>query len=322
MEWYDWRNVRGSLVTFGKAIQGVSPYKVVIEPDESKCPTGYCNFTKRRIAVNPKLFPDRTPKEQYSLTKALLVHEAGHRRFTMPGQAKGVLHLVINILEDQRIENLMSESFAGLRHLVLALCQAMYNDAHPLDADSEAWILRVWANKFFGRSPGRSSASPLGGKDRTTTQGKPVHEEPEAGGEGHAAGTASVDLSRHSNGGRYGPRGHHHPGADREGCPTLGCRPAGAAGRGQGLRAGGREDPVRFPESGKRENWGQATGGPVNTPGCPRIRRDKGNGSPENLAGKQRKMIEPSNKSTSWPHKMRLTPSGFDGSAPGRKRFT
>jgi len=138
MEWYDWRNVRESLVTFGRAIQGISPYTVVIEPDEAKCPTGYCNFTKRRIAVNPKLFPDRTPKGQYGLTKALLVHEAGHRRFTTPGEAKGALHLVANILEDERIERLMSESFAGLRHLVLDLSQAMYADAQPLDAASNS----------------------------------------------------------------------------------------------------------------------------------------------------------------------------------------
>jgi hypothetical protein len=154
MEWYDWRNVCQSLVTFGRAIQGVSPYTVVIEPDTGKCETGFCNFTTRRIAVNPKLFPDRTPKDQYALTKALLVHEAGHRRFTTPGEAKGVLHLVINILEDERIERLMSESFAGLRHLVTALSAAMYTNAQPLDATSEssgevlAAILQArWAEK-------------------------------------------------------------------------------------------------------------------------------------------------------------------------------
>ena len=55
MEWYDWRNVRESLVIFGRAIQGVSPYTVVIEPDEKTCATGYCNFSRRRIAVMPSM---------------------------------------------------------------------------------------------------------------------------------------------------------------------------------------------------------------------------------------------------------------------------
>ena len=135
--------MRESLVTFGRAIQGVSPYTVVIEPDETKCPTGYCNFTKRRIAANPKLFPDRTPREQYSLTRALLVHEAGHRRFTTPGNTSGVVHLVSNLLEDERIERLMSDAFAGLRHLVMLLSQAMYAAADPIDpaTDSPGQVL-------------------------------------------------------------------------------------------------------------------------------------------------------------------------------------
>ena len=133
MEWYDWRNIRESLVTFGRAIQGVSPYTVVIEPDATKCPTAYCHYGKRRIAANPRLFPDRSPREQYSLTKSLLVHEAGHRRFTTLGKVPKLVHQVANLMEDQRIENLMSETFAGLRHLVTQLSQAMLADARPLD---------------------------------------------------------------------------------------------------------------------------------------------------------------------------------------------
>ena len=31
--WYEWRNVRDRLILFGKAVQGISPYKVLIEPD-------------------------------------------------------------------------------------------------------------------------------------------------------------------------------------------------------------------------------------------------------------------------------------------------
>ena len=66
------------------------------------------------------------------------MHEAGHRRFTTPGTGKGLLHLVTNILEDERIERLMSESFAGLRHLVMELSYTMYTHAHALDGESNS----------------------------------------------------------------------------------------------------------------------------------------------------------------------------------------
>jgi len=81
LPWYEWNNIRKRLIVFGKALQGVSPYRVLIEPDSKKCPTGYCNFTRREIAVNPNIF-SLPSKEQYQLSKAILVHEAGHRRFT------------------------------------------------------------------------------------------------------------------------------------------------------------------------------------------------------------------------------------------------
>ena len=61
---------------------------------------------------------------QYSLAKALLVHEAGHRRFMPAGTVKGLLHLVIHILEHAGIERLMSHRLAGLRHLVTVLSAA------------------------------------------------------------------------------------------------------------------------------------------------------------------------------------------------------
>jgi len=193
MEWYDWRNVRESLVTFGRAIQGVAPYTVVIEPDETKCPTGYCNFTKRRIAANPKLFPDRTPREQYGLTKALLVHEAGHRRFTTPGQMSGVVHLVSNLLEDERVERLMSDAFAGLRHLVMLLAQAMYLDAEPLDpaTDSPGQVLAAILQARWAERVGKPLKGSLSSKNRELWERiMPVAREAWT-----APDTAAVDLT-------------------------------------------------------------------------------------------------------------------------------
>jgi hypothetical protein len=135
--WYEWRNIRNRLIVFGRAIQGVSPYRVLIEPDRKKCPTGYCNFTKKEVAVNPDLF-DLTPSKQYQLTKSILVHEAGHRRFTTPGNLSSVVGQIANILEDERIERLMADEFAGLRTLVRDLSRQLYLEAMPVDQKSDS----------------------------------------------------------------------------------------------------------------------------------------------------------------------------------------
>ena len=123
--WYEWKNIRSRMVIFGKAIQGVSPYQVMIEPDSTKCPSGYCNFSKREIAVNPALFPDLLSKDQYQLTKAILVHEAGHRRFTTPKRLSPIVQQIGNILEDERIEREMCMEFAGVRWLKKTIRRAL-----------------------------------------------------------------------------------------------------------------------------------------------------------------------------------------------------
>jgi len=152
--WYEWRNIRNRLIVFGKAVQGVSPYRVVIEPDRVKCSSGYCNFSKREIAANPSLFYGELPKEQYQLTKAILVHEAGHRRFTTSNKLSPVVHHIANILEDERIERAMCEEFAGVRWLVKKLSRALYEESKPIDEKSEspgevvAYFLQLrWANR-------------------------------------------------------------------------------------------------------------------------------------------------------------------------------
>jgi len=153
--WYEWRNIRNRLIIFGKAVQGISPYRVRIEPDRSKCPSGYCHFSKREIAVNPSLFPALLPKDQYQLTKAILVHEAGHRRFTTPNKLSPLVHQVANILEDERIERQMSDEFAGVRWLVKKLSQTFYEEAKPIDEKSDspgevvAYFLQLrWAKRI------------------------------------------------------------------------------------------------------------------------------------------------------------------------------
>jgi hypothetical protein len=93
-------------------------------------------------------------REQYALTRALLVHEAGHRRFTSPGGLNGVAALVANCLEDERVERLMSDGFAGLR---------------PLDARSEspgqvlaAVLMARWAERVGEALKGKLSEANQG----------------------------------------------------------------------------------------------------------------------------------------------------------------
>jgi len=151
--WYEWRNVRDRLITFGRAIQGVSPYRVIVEPDPGKCPSGYCNSTRRQIAANPSIFA-LPPKDQYQLTKAILVHEAGHRRFTTPAKLPPLVHRMANILEDERIERHMCDQFAGVRWLVKRLSRALYEESQPVDENSDspgevvAYFLQLrWAKR-------------------------------------------------------------------------------------------------------------------------------------------------------------------------------
>jgi len=133
--WYEWRHIRNRLLSYGRAVQGVSPYRTVLEPDKSKCSSGYTNFSKRLIMVNPTMF-DTSPGEQYRLTKAVLCHEAGHRRFTTPGSLAPHVHLVSNILEDERIERLMEEEFAGVGLLLQNLSTQLLGEAEPLNFEN------------------------------------------------------------------------------------------------------------------------------------------------------------------------------------------
>lgn len=137
---------------------------MLIEPDPTKCPTGYCNFARREIAANPNLF-SVNPRNQYQLTKAVLVHEAGHRRFTSPSKLSPLVHQVANILEDERIERQMCQEFAGVRWLVKKLSQALYGQSKPVNETSDspgevvAYFLQLRWAKRIGQ-PIKGSLSP------------------------------------------------------------------------------------------------------------------------------------------------------------------
>lgn len=131
MKWWQWRNIQEKLKLFGRAVQGVEPYR--IEFVDWPHLTGQTDFEERLVLVNPEMIPGLRPREAYEITKAVLCHEAGHRRFTTPSKLPVAVHVVSNILEDQRIESLMMEEFAGTRTLIWNLTKAMYGRSPDLE---------------------------------------------------------------------------------------------------------------------------------------------------------------------------------------------
>ncbi len=162
--WYEREETIDELVLFGRAIQGFRPYQVVIESDSAKCHSGCCSFDARKISVNPTLF--QVPEqEQYQLTKALLVHEAGHRRYTDPIILPVIISAIANILEDERVESLMWRDFIGVRWLIKKLAARFYQEATPINSNSDmphevvSYFLQLRWAKRIGQ-PVKGSLSP------------------------------------------------------------------------------------------------------------------------------------------------------------------
>jgi hypothetical protein len=131
LKWWQWRNIQERLALFGRALQGPQPYRVELAAEPGL--TGLTDFGRRLIRVNPEMVPGLKPRQGYDVTKAILCHEAGHRRFTTPAELPAVVHMVSNILEDQRIESLMMEEFAGTRRLIRALTELLYQRSPELE---------------------------------------------------------------------------------------------------------------------------------------------------------------------------------------------
>jgi hypothetical protein len=151
IRWWQWRNIQERLRLFGRAVQGPEPYRIAFADDPGL--TGLTDFDARLIRVNPEIVPGLRPRRGYEITKAVLCHEAGHRRFTTPARLPAVVHMVSNILEDQRIESLMMEEFAGTRPLIRGLTEALYDRSPELEPTDDAG--QVWR-------PPCSTAGPAG----------------------------------------------------------------------------------------------------------------------------------------------------------------
>lgn len=162
--WYEKASLREQLSAFGRALQGPSPYHVVLEPNHARCRSGYCNFTAQTIVVNPTLFA-APADEQYQLTKALIVHEAAHRRFTVPQRLPSIVRKVANILEDERVERRMCAEFPGVRWHISQLAERFYEQSRTISESSDnpaevvIYSLQLrWANRAC--KPVKGSLSP------------------------------------------------------------------------------------------------------------------------------------------------------------------
>ncbi len=131
LRWWQWKHIQERLKLWGRALQGVDPYRIEFA-DEAGL-TGLTDFSTHLIKVNPEMIAGLKPREGYEITKAVLCHEAGHRRFTAPAELSWVVHMVANILEDQRIESLIMEEFAGTRPLIRRLTEALYEKSPAME---------------------------------------------------------------------------------------------------------------------------------------------------------------------------------------------
>lgn len=82
--------------------------------------TGYHNWKSCIIQANCQLFGTEPVKDQFTLTQLILAHEVGHALGTDHATDRGqLLHQVVNILEDQRIENMMMVRHPALDFLLM-----------------------------------------------------------------------------------------------------------------------------------------------------------------------------------------------------------
>ena len=149
VQWWQWPSVERQLVTFAKSFLGPHAFAVALTVDPSVCRVGVCDFERREIAVNPTAIAG-PPRQQYLITRGLLVHEVGHARYTAPrADAAPVVHQVANCLEDERIERIMGGQFWSVRGALTAVCRASYAAVGPLgqprgdlqDPDDPRWVV-------------------------------------------------------------------------------------------------------------------------------------------------------------------------------------
>lgn len=123
MQWFDWHTVTERLQGRAYALTRGQPYRVILDPTTQ---TGSCNFTDRTIRINPDIFTDTFQRHGLSgdtlaqagflVSRAITGHESLHVLYTDPGPVieaameSPLLKMVLNLLEDARIERIGSEA--------------------------------------------------------------------------------------------------------------------------------------------------------------------------------------------------------------------
>lgn len=122
MHWYGWHTVTERLQGRAYALTRGRPYRVILDPGT---PTGVCDFTDKKILINPNLFDDvfrkmgltgvRLDRANFLVSRAVTGHESLHVVYSDPAIAaesarSPALKTVFNLLEDARIEKIGSET--------------------------------------------------------------------------------------------------------------------------------------------------------------------------------------------------------------------
>jgi hypothetical protein len=155
LHWYDWDTVTERLQGRSYAITRGKPYRVILDPNTSTC---VCDFTNKRIIINPNIFDDvfrnrgltdtALDKANFLVSRSVTGHEALHVLFSDPKMAADfakspMLKMVFNLLEDARIEKIGSESSHVAKTLfgfVNTIAAGELIPANDIASDAEAWL--------------------------------------------------------------------------------------------------------------------------------------------------------------------------------------
>lgn len=119
-------------------------------------PTGAHYPKEKLIRANPGAF-GKSDEEQFTATQGVLAHEVGHALFTgaWPDQREGALCLLVNILEDERIERAICTLYPGIEPAIRFTGDLAYGQSASAKAFDESSKLNLclawrWAHSRDG----------------------------------------------------------------------------------------------------------------------------------------------------------------------------
>ncbi|MBI9046990.1 MAG: hypothetical protein JEZ06_21060 [Anaerolineaceae bacterium] len=133
--WWWWRENQTRLTKWTLALLQGRRYRIQIVDHG----VGSCNLTRKLIQANGQIQPEEAVAQQFRLTQGILAHEVGHALFTdaWPEQEKKIsLLILVNILEDERIERAVTGLYPGIQTAIHKVGD------HFLDA--------IWKKTFAG----------------------------------------------------------------------------------------------------------------------------------------------------------------------------